>query len=81
MHVVEPAAVPNANWLRPGSPTAGQQAFGDALLARHGFVVLPSAVSTHSWNVIFVAATAAGTYAVRLQEAFALDPRLHPPTP
>ena len=44
-------------------------------------VVLPSAVSTHSWNVIFVAATAAGTYAVRLQEAFALDPRLHPPTP
>lgn len=81
MHVVEPAVVPNANWLRPGSPSAGQQAFGDALLARHGFVVLPSAVSTHSWNVIFVAATAAGAYAVRLQEAFALDPRLHPPTP
>jgi RES domain-containing protein len=81
VHVVDPAAVPNANWLRPGSPSAGQQAFGDALLAQHRFIVLPSAVSTHSWNVIFVAATAAGAYTVRLQEDFALDPRLHPPTP
>jgi RES domain-containing protein len=81
VHVVDPASVPNANWLRPGSPSAGQQAFGDALLAQHGFIVLPSAVSTHSWNVIFVAATAAGAYTVRLQKDFALDQRLHPPTP
>ena len=81
VHVVDPASVPNANWLRPGSPSAGQQAFGDALLAQHAFVVLPSAVSTHSWNVIFAAASAGGSYAVRLQEDFALDPRLHPPTP
>ncbi|HEX6441894.1 MAG TPA: RES domain-containing protein [Stellaceae bacterium] len=81
VHVVDPASVPNPNWLRPGTPSAGQQAFGDALLARHAFVVLPSAVSTHSWNAVFVAATAAGAYAVRLQEDFALDTRLHPPTP
>jgi RES domain-containing protein len=80
VHVVDPASVRNPNWLRPGIPSAGQQAFGDALLARHAFVVIPSAVSTHSWNVIFVAAQAAGAYAVRLQERFALDPRLHPPT-
>jgi RES domain-containing protein len=79
--IVEPASVPNPNWLSPGNPSAGQQAFGDALLARHTFVVIPSAVSTHSWNVLFVAATAAGAYAVRLQEDFALDTRLHPPTP
>lgn len=64
-------------WLRPGIPGAEQQAFGDALLARHKFVVIPSAVSTRSWNLIFVAATAAGAYAVRSQEPFALDPRLH----
>ena len=57
----------------------GQQAFGDALLARHPFVLIPSAVSSHSWNLIFVAAVAAGKYAVRLQERFALDTRLHPP--
>jgi RES domain-containing protein len=79
--VVDPATVPNANWLRPGNPSAGQQAFGDALLAQHAFVVIPSTVSSHSWNILFVAATAAGAYALRLQEDFALDPRLHPPGP
>jgi hypothetical protein len=31
--------------------------------------------------VIFVAATAAGAYTIRFQENFALDTRLHPPTP
>jgi RES domain-containing protein len=81
VHVVDPASVPNANWLRPGFPSAGQQVFGDALLARHAFVVIPSAVSTHSWNVIFVTATAAGAYTPKIQERFALDPRLHPPSP
>jgi len=79
VRVVEPAAVPNPNWLRPGIPGAGQQAFGDDLLARHRFVLVPSAVSTHSWNLIFVADRAAGAYAVRMQEPFALDTRLHPP--
>src|ERR1700719_1392215 len=41
-YVVYPASVPNPNWLRPGIPGAGQQAFGDALLARHPFVLIPS---------------------------------------
>ena len=81
VHVVDPASAANPNWLRPGVPSAGQQIFGDTLLARHAFVVIPSTVSTHSWNVIFVAPMAAGAYALRLQEAFALDPRLHPPPP
>jgi RES domain-containing protein len=78
-HVVEPAAVPNPNWLRPGTPSAGQQQFGDTLLAAHALVVLPSAVSTESWNLVFVAATAAAAYSARSQDRFALDPRLHPP--
>jgi RES domain-containing protein len=78
-HVVEPASVPNPNWLRPGIPSAGQQAFGDDLLARHKFIFIPSAVSTFSWNLVFVATNAAGAYSLRSQERFALDTRLHPP--
>lgn len=79
VHVVHPAGIPNPNWLRPGTPSAGQQDFGNELLARHKFVLIPSAASTHSWNLLFVGARAAGAYSVRLQERFALDPRLHPP--
>ena len=76
--IVEPATVPNPNWLRPGIPSAGQQAFGDELLTKHKFVLIPSVVSTSSWNLIFVGSTAAKAYAVRSQETFALDTRLHP---
>ena len=79
VHIVQPASVANPDWLRPGIPGAGQQAFGDALLARHKFMLIPSAVSTHSWNLIFIGAMAAGAYALRSQEPFALDTRLHPP--
>jgi RES domain-containing protein len=78
--VIQPAMVPNANWLRPGIPSAGQQVFGDDLLSRNKFVVIPSVVSTSSWNLIFVASTAAGAYAVKSQKPFALDTRLHPPS-
>ncbi|MFL5253361.1 MAG: RES family NAD+ phosphorylase [Rhodopila sp.] len=78
VHIVDPAIVPNPNWLRPDMPSAGQQTWGDALLATHPFVLLPSVVSTHSWNLIFVAAHAKGTYSF-VQEPFALNPRLHPP--
>jgi RES domain-containing protein len=81
VHVVAPSSVPNPNWLHPAIPSAGQQAFGDALLSAHKFVLLPSVVSTHSWNLVFVAATASGAYGPRMQEAFALDTRLHPPRP
>ena len=79
IRVVQPEDVPNPNWLRPGIPGAGQQAFGDALLAEHSFILVPSAVSSHSWNLIFIASAAAGLYALRSQERFALDTRLHPP--
>lgn len=81
VHVVDPASVPNPNWLRPGIPGAGQQAFGDDLLRGHRFVAIPSAVSPHSWNLIFLAGGATGAYALKFQEAFALDTRLHPPVP
>ena len=78
-HVVQPETVPNPNWLQPGTPSAGQQTFGDSLLAAHACVIIPSAVSTNSWNLIFVDAVAAGAYHMRTQDAFALDTRLHPP--
>jgi RES domain-containing protein len=78
VHIVQPEAVPNPNWLRPGIPGAGQQAFGDKLLAQHKFLLIPSTVSTFSWNLVFVGVKAAGAYSLRLQEAFALNTRLHP---
>jgi RES domain-containing protein len=78
VHIVLPAAIPNPNWLRPGIPSAGQQAFGDALLAEYKFLLIPSTVSTFSWNLIFDAAKAAGAYSLKSQAAFALDTRLHP---
>jgi len=79
VHVVKSDDAPNPNWLRPGTPSAGQQAFGDDLLRRHRFVAIPSAVSTHSWNLIFDPIKAAGFYSLEFQEPFALDTRLHPP--
>ncbi len=79
VHIVLPSGMPNANWLRPGLPSAGQQSFGDALLSAHPFVLIPSAVSTHSWNLIFDVEVAKMAYSRQLQEDFALDTRLHPP--
>jgi RES domain-containing protein len=77
IHIVKPADVPNTNWLRPCPPSVGQQRFGDDLLAQHSFVILPSAVSTYSWNLLFVAENAKGLYKTRSQERLALDTRLH----
>jgi RES domain-containing protein len=79
VHVVLPGNIPNPHWLRPGSPSAGQQAFGDTMLTAHGMILVPSAVSTHSWNLVFDADKASGDYLLKLQEPFALDTRLHPP--
>lgn len=51
--LVRPAEVPNPAWLHGGLPSAGQQAWGAALLRAHRFVVLPSVVSKASWNLVF----------------------------
>jgi RES domain-containing protein len=76
IHVVDPTGVADPAWPRPSNPTAAQQTFGDALLVQHPVLAIPSTVSTHSWNVIFLAPNAAGAYAMRLQEDFTLDSRL-----
>mgnify|MGYP001262275418 CR=1 FL=1 len=75
--VVQPSDVPNPNWLRPANPTPGQQAFGDRLLAAHGIVMIPSVVSSHSWNCLIDVASTPGLAACLVSdERFALDPRL-----
>lgn len=76
VHAVAVASIPNPNWLRPGTVSAGQQDFGDALLAAHPFVLIPSVVSTHSWNLLIDVATSSGLFRLRRSEPFALDPRL-----
>jgi RES domain-containing protein len=78
VHVVNAADVPDADWLRPGTPGAGQQAFGAERLDAHVFVLVPSVVSNHSWNLIFDPGKAGGLYDEVRQEDFVLDPRLHP---
>jgi len=77
IHVLESKAIPNPNWLVPGAHGLGQKAFGDRLLQEHLFVLLPSTVSRHSWNLIFDASRAADHFEDVRQEAFALDPRLN----
>lgn len=79
VHIVKPGDVPNATWLMPGLPSAGQQAFGAKLLADHVFVAIPSAVSKYSWNLLFDPDRAVGQYTQLLQERLAIDTRLNPP--
>ena len=81
IHVVHPADVPNPNWLRPGIPSAGQKSFGDGLLAKHDFILVPSVVSSNSWNVIFDPARDGMLHGLILQEPYALDTRFHPAKP
>jgi RES domain-containing protein len=80
IHLADPSSLPNPNWLAPGIPGAGQQEFGDRLLASHDFVAIPSAVSQHSWNLIFDSEKVKEKYLLLDQEPFALDTKLHPPS-
>lgn len=79
VHVVTPADVPNQEWLRPGLPSQGQQAFGRALLEEHLFIAIPSTVTQESWNLLFNPARTARRYALETQKRFSLDTRLIPP--
>ena len=77
IHIAQIEAYYRPAWLSSGIVNPEQQAFGDSLLARHAFVILPSAVSRHSWNLIFTPHPAK-TYQLIGQERFALDHRLRP---
>ena len=79
VHIVNPGDIPNSNWLVPGIPSAGQKNFGDTLLKQHAFILIPSVVSKHSWNLIFSASRAKGAYGGVQQEPLSIDTRLNPP--
>lgn len=79
VHVVQPADVPNPNWLQPGNPSAGQQAFGKTLIEKYPLVLIPSVVSRNSWNLLINPTTATGAFSELSQESFGLDGRLNPP--
>jgi RES domain-containing protein len=81
VHVLDLASVPNPLWLFPCANSAAQQTFGRDLLTAHAFVVFPSAVSRHSWNLLFNPEYAAGKYKLLAQEPLGLDPRFNPPGP
>jgi RES domain-containing protein len=78
VHIVQPEHVVDRTWRRPGDPQVGGQLFGDRLLAQHKFVLIPSVVSMHSWNLVFANPKSAGAYLERSREDFILDPRLDP---
>ena len=79
IHIVQPRDVPNSNWLFPGTPSAGQQQFGDRLLTQYPFILIPSTVSRSSWNLIISPGVATTSdYDLVEQERFALDTRLNP---
>lgn len=80
VHVVQSTDVPNPNWLVPGAHGAGQKSFGDALLRDHLFVLIPSTVSRHSWNLIFDAHKAAAQYDDVMQEELRARPAAAPLT-
>jgi hypothetical protein len=77
--VLAPEALPNPARLHGGVPSAGQKRFGAALLAAHGAVVLPSAVSKLSWNLVFSPTLAAGLRQLLHQQRLVLDTRLNLP--
>jgi RES domain-containing protein len=79
IHRVRPQDIPNPNWLIPGTPSRSQQAFGASLLTQHPFVLIPSSVSRHSWNLLVNPTLAHGLYELVIQERFGLDGRLNPP--
>jgi RES domain-containing protein len=74
--VVQPEDVPNPNWLVPSQPSPNQQQFADLLLARHPFVLIPSAVTGHSWNLLVSCDLADDKFKLVSQERFGLDTRL-----
>ena len=76
VRVMVPAEIPKSAWLRPGTLNAAQQAFGGQLLVAHAFLVIPSVVSSLSWNLVFDPARAQGKCVLKQQKPFELDRRL-----
>jgi RES domain-containing protein len=76
IRVVQPEDVPNPNWLIPSELSPNQQHFADELLAQHPFVLIPSTVTRHSWNLLVSCDLATDQFKLVSQERFGLDTRL-----
>ncbi len=74
--VVSAKSIPNAHWLLPGAVSVNQQRFGSDLLDKHAALLVPSAVSRHSWNLVIDVVAARGMFKLVRKEVFALDTRL-----
>lgn len=77
--VVQREDVPNPVWLTSAAASPNQQKFADDLLATHPFVLIQSAVTQHSWNLLISLDLAQGKYRLVSQERFGLDTRLIKP--
>lgn len=75
--VFGPQQIPNPNWLDPNCTDPDRRSWGDARLDEHPVIVLPSAVSRRSWNLVFRPPLAPGWIVDAVQERFVLDPRLN----
>lgn len=78
VHVVQPSEISNPRWLISGSISKSQQDFGADLLNQHPFVLIPSAVSTPSWNLLIDVQSAKDMFRLHSHEVFGLDTRLNP---
>ena len=78
VQVVPPEALPNPAWLHGGTPSAGQQRFGSAWLSAPGVLVIASAVSRHSWNLVFSPEVAGARVRLLHQQRLVVDTRLNP---
>lgn len=75
--VIEPADIPDPDWLDPNNAAPDRRAWGDRLLQEHGMIVIPSVVSRQSWNLLFLAPLPEGRIGEVRQIDFVLDPRLN----
>jgi RES domain-containing protein len=66
-----------AGVLGQGAVSAGMQKFGADLRDQHPFVLIPSVVSPHSWNLIIDVASAKAHIGCVRDEAFGQDRRLN----
>ena len=78
VQVVPPEALPNPAWLHGGTPSAGQQRFGSGWLATPGVLVIASAVSRHSWNLVYSPEAAGARVRLLQQQRLVVDTRLNP---
>lgn len=80
VHTITEQDLPNPAWLYSGHSSKGQQTFGRRLLESHAFLLVPAIVHEDCRNLVFNPHIARGRYVLLSQKAFALDPRLNPPT-